>query len=112
MFYTILEAKESKREIVVLLYDLSAAFDTVPHKILIDKLKLYDFDNDALYWMKSYLRDKKQIVDISNKESTAKNINIGTPQGSKLSPLLFIILMADMDLWTRGSMLSNFADDT
>jgi hypothetical protein len=39
-------------------------------------------------------------------------INIGTPQGSRLSPLLFIILMADLNLWTEDSTLSNFADDT
>ena len=41
-----------------------------------------------------------------------KKLNIGTPQGSRLSPLLFIILMADLDLWTENSNLSNFADDT
>ena len=62
--------------------------------------------------MKSYLNDRKQIVSVSNQVSTAKYINIGTPQGSRLSPLLFIILMADLDLWTEKSMLSNFADDT
>ena len=40
------------------------------------------------------------------------NINTGVPQGSRLSPLLFICLMADLDLWTRDSMITNFADDT
>lgn len=79
---------------------------------MIDKLKLYGFDKNAIIWIKSYLKDRKQIVNVSNQESKAKEINIGTPQGSRLSPLLFIILMADMDLWTKESMLSNFADDT
>ena len=44
--------------------------------------------------------------------SSAQDMNTETPQGSRLSPLLFICLMADMDLWIENSMLSNFADDT
>ena len=62
--------------------------------------------------MKSYLSNRKQFVEISGKRSSDQEINIGTPQGSRLSPLLFIILMADLDLWTDNSNLSNFADDT
>ena len=46
------------------------------------------------------------------KISSAQITNIGTPQGSRLSPLLFICLLADMDLWTENSKLNNFADDT
>ena len=49
---------------------------------------------------------------MSGEISTTQDIHMGTPQGSRLSPLLFIMLMADMDLWTNESMLSNFADDT
>ena len=63
-------------------------------------------------WMKSYLNNRKQMVVVSGKMSTFQEMNIGTPQGSRLSPLLFIILMADMDLWAGNSILSNFADDT
>ena len=44
--------------------------------------------------------------------SKTSDINTGVPQGSRLSPLLFICLMADLDLWTKESMLTNFADDT
>ena len=63
-------------------------------------------------WMKSFLEERKQTVAVNEKISSAKEINIGTPQGSRLSPLLFVCLMADLDLWTRNSLLSNFADDT
>ena len=112
LFDTLLEAKEMGREILIILYDLSAAFDTVPHQILLEKLRLYGFCQLSLKWMESYLGDRKQFVEISGKRSSEQEINIGTPQGSRLSPLLFIILMADLDLWTDNSKLSNFADDT
>ena len=63
-------------------------------------------------WIESYLSNRKQFVEISGKRSSDQEIDFGTPQGSRLSPLLFIILMADLDLWTDNSTLSNFADDT
>ena len=112
LFDTLLEAKEMKREILIILYDLSAAFDTVPHQILIEKLRLYGFCQLSIKWMESYLSNRKQFVEVSGKRSSEQEMNIGTPQGSRLSPLLFIILMADLDLWTENSNLSNFADDT
>jgi hypothetical protein len=112
LFDTILEAKEMRKEILIILYDLSAAFDTVPHQILIEKLQLYGFSKQAIKWMESYLSNRKQFVEVSGKRSSEQEINIGTPQGSRLSPLLFIILMADLDLWTVNSTLSNFAGDT
>ena len=52
------------------------------------------------------------MVQVSGKISTLQETNIGIPQGSRLIPLLFIILMAVMDLWAGNSILSNFADDT
>ena len=94
------------------MYDLSSAFDTVCHKILIEKLILYGFDNLAVKWTKSYLEDRQQSVTVADKMSSTQNINIGTPQGSRLSPLFFLILMADLDMWVKNSTLSNFADDT
>ena len=97
LFDTILEAKAMKKEIFVLLYDLSAAFDTVCHKILLKKLHIYGFCSHTVKWMESYLDNKRQIVEISGKRSSEKEIKIRTPQGSRLSPLLFIILMADLD---------------
>ena len=106
LFDTLLEAKEMGKEILIILYDLSAAFDTVPHQILIEKLRLYGFCQLTIKWMESYLSKRKQFVEISGKRSREQEIDIGTPQGSRLSPLLFIILMADLDLWTGNSTLS------
>ena len=112
LFDTLLEAKERKKEIMVLLYDLSSAFDTVCHQILLDKLYIYGFDDLSIQWMESYLSNRKQMVEISGKVSTTQELTTRTPQGSRLSPLLFIILIADMDLWAGESIISNFADDT
>ena len=112
LFDTIMEAKEKKKEILVLLYDLSAAFDTVSHKILLEKLKLYGFDNNSMAWMETFLQNRKQSVEVCGKISKYQDMSTGTPQGSRLSPLLFVVLMADLNLWTEKSILSNFADDT
>ena len=95
---------------MVLLYDLSSAFDTVSHEMLLSKLEIYGLDTHALKWLKSYLVERRQFVTVSGEMSSSQEMNIGTPQGSRLSPLLFLCLMADMDLWTENSILSNFAD--
>ena len=112
LFDTIMEAKEEKKEILVLLYDLSSAFDTVNHEILLTKLEIYGLNKCALNWVKSFLDGRKQLVTVSGKMSSVQEMKTGTPQGSRLSPLLFICLMADLDLWIENSKLSNFADDT
>ena len=112
LFEDLLEAKSMNKEIMILLYDLSAAYDTVSHKILLDKLKLYGFEENAIRWVKSYLENRQQFVQIAGQQSGTQNITLGTPQGSRLSPLLFICLMADMELWVKNSKLTNFADDT
>ena len=63
-------------------------------------------------WIKSFLKERKQMISVSGNISSDLEIDVGTPQGSRLSPLLFICLMADMDLWIENSKLSNFTDDT
>ena len=111
VFDTLLEAKEMKKDILLLMYDLSSAFHCVSHEFLLGKLKIYGFNDNSMQWIKSFLEQRKQMVTVAGKLSTAQEINIGTPQGSRLSPLLFICMMADMDLYTEEK-LANFADDT
>ena len=72
----------------------------------------YGFDENSISWMKSFLHERKQIVDVQGKSSTQQKMPTGTPQGSRISPLLFIIIMADLDLWTDECVIINFADDT
>ena len=70
LFDSILEAKEAKKEILVLLFDLSSAFDTVSHEVLLTKMEIYGFNKHALKWLKSYLEGRKQFVTISDKMSS------------------------------------------
>ena len=72
LFDSINEAKDNRREILLLMYDLSAAFDTVSHKTLIDKLKTYGFDEHSLMWMRSYLYERTQSVNIQGKNSSSE----------------------------------------
>ena len=63
--------------------------------IWVSRMKVYGFDSNALRWVESYLENQKQYVTVSGKISKTVNINTGVPQGSRLSTLLFICLMAD-----------------
>ena len=109
LFDILLEAKEDNKEIALILFDLSAAFDLADHEILLRKCEIYGFTTQAVEWLRSYLKNRSQRVMVSGEISSSVEINRGTPQRSRLSPILFLIIMADLNLHTDKGHLSNFA---
>ena len=88
----VLKAVDKKKLVLLILLDLSAAFDTIDHAILIALLKsLIGVDGKALEWFKSYLAARKQSVLIDDKASDPWDLVFGVPQGPVLGPILFII---------------------
>ena len=95
----------------LILLDLSKAFDTVDHQILLIKLEKYGIRGNTLKLIHNYLINRKQTVNINNTFSDLKTIKCGVPQGSILGPLLFSIYVNDLP---KASNFDTrlFADDT
>lgn len=81
-----------------LIMDLSKAFDTVNHGLLLLKLKAYGFSEDALTLMCTYLKNQKQRVVINNSASITETVIAGVPQGSADGLLLFSIFINNLVL--------------
>ena len=95
----------------ILLTDLSKAFDSISHELLIAKLYAYGFSIDSLKLINDYLSDRMQKNKVGETFSNWRRILFGFPQGSILGPLLFNIYINDLFLSFPDFEIANYADD-
>ena len=109
--HVIEDAIESNNYAIGVFCDLSKAFDTLNHEILLTKLHHYGIRNKEWQWFQSYLQGRCQFVTLNGFNSSKAPLETGVPQGSILGPLLFLLYINDLASSTQLECVK-FADDT
>ena len=91
--------------------DMSKAFDSINHVLLLEKLCSFGIINEEILWFENYISDHTQVVDYQNTFSEPQPITSGVPQGSILGPLLFVLFVNDMPDLLKTSHLLMYVDD-
>ena len=108
-------AADEKKISVLVLLDLSAAFDTIDHNILLERLHTtFGFNGIVLKWFESYLSGRTQSIVIDNIASKPQSLSFGVPQGSVLGPLLYTLYTTPLGSLIRHHNINYhmYADDT
>ena len=106
------EALDKGKSVGAIFMDMSKAFDTLHHDLLIAKLEADDFSENSLNYIQCYLRNRLQRTNVNNNVSLWKDIFAYVPQGSILGSLMFNIHINDIFLFPDNACLSNYVDDT
>ena len=115
---TIVKNLQQKRYTLAVFLDLSKAFDTLEHDVIFKKMERYGIRGQCLNWYKSYLANRKlqvkckTVANNTNTYSEQYNVEYGTPQGSCMGPLIFLIFCNDLSKHLELISCIQFADDT
>lgn len=111
-FDLLLEILQSNNNADVVYLDFRKAFDVVDHHILLRKLKKLGITGKIGKWIHQFLNDRSQYVNVAGSKSKTEPVISGVPQGSVLGPLLFLIMIGDIDHELIQTIIRTFADDT
>lgn len=106
------KAIHNKQYTLAVMIDLEKAFDLVWHKGLVHKMKMMGLKDNILNFVSDFLNDRSIKVRIGSSLSTSYKLENGTPQGSVISPFLFLIMINDIDMPENNTKLSLYADDS
>ena len=113
LVYEIEKLKQKNATYALVTVDFSKAFDLIDHKILYQKLIKLGFHKNSIALIKSYLSDREQYIEINGKTSSTLTLGEkGSPQGSCISPLLYLIYTIDLQYLLDAHFHIMFADDT
>ena len=108
----IISLMEQHQNVDVVYLDFSKAFDKVDHNIVLAKAHNMGVQGKLLDWIREFLTNRKQSVVVNGSLSSPRPVISGVPQGSVIGPLIFLILISDIDHNTLHSLIASFTDDT